>query len=34
MTAAPASAQDYRNCPVHILVGFNPGAGADLIRCF
>jgi tripartite-type tricarboxylate transporter receptor subunit TctC len=27
---APASAQDYPNRPVHILVGFNPGAAADL----
>jgi len=28
--AAPAGAQDYPNRPVHILVGFNPGAAADL----
>jgi tripartite-type tricarboxylate transporter receptor subunit TctC len=30
LLAAPACAQDYPNRPVHILVGFNPGAVADL----
>ena len=30
LAAAPAGAQDYPNRPVHILVGFNPGAAADL----
>jgi tripartite-type tricarboxylate transporter receptor subunit TctC len=30
VAAVPARAQDYPNRPVHILVGFNPGAAADL----
>ncbi len=30
LAATPATAQDYPNRPVHVLVGFNPGAAADL----